>query len=313
MMIIFLATSLLFVFFQTNFHTTSATSTNKTTGQLLDESIQKLQQNVQRLTASTQDLEIKYQSLENSIFGLKKLHRLCAPCKASVKDNGVCDCTDIKPRKDCLEFYEHGYKSNGVYRIQGPGFNTLHSYCDQTTQGGGWTVFQKRQDGSVDFNRHWNDYKHGFGNIDGEFWFGNDNIYDLTKPSFSPKKSQLLINMRMKGQSDSVYVKYNTFEITDQATKYVIKIDGFSGNLTVSPKGMDHNNNMKFSTFDYDNDNWSDNCATKYGGGGGWWYNLCGNVFLNGRYNFTKSNGEIVWYDNTNQPNFVEMKIRRNL
>ena len=64
MMIIFLTTSLLLVFFQTNFHTTSATSTNKTTGQLLDESIVKLQQNIKRLTASTQDLESEYQTLK---------------------------------------------------------------------------------------------------------------------------------------------------------------------------------------------------------------------------------------------------------
>ena len=214
-MIIFFATSLLLVLFQTNFYTIAATSTNKTTGQLLDESILKLQQNVQRLTAFTQDLENEYKTLKEDVIGLRKLHGSCAPCKASAKDIGVCDCTGIKPRKDCLEFYQNGYKINGVYRLQGPGFHTVHVFCDQTTQGGGWTVFQRRQDGSVDFNRTWNGYKDGFGNLEGEFWFGNDNIHDLTKPSFSPKKSQLLINMRMKGKSKSVYVKYNIFEITD--------------------------------------------------------------------------------------------------
>ena len=312
MMIIILTTSLLLVFFQTNFHTTSATSTNKTTGQLLDESIVKLQQNVQRLTASTQDLENEYQTLKNDVISLRKLHGSCAPCKASAKDNGVCDCTDIEPRKDCLEFYQHGYKINGVYRLQGPGFHIVYAYCDQTTQGGGWTVFQRRQDGSVNFNRNWNDYKHGFGNIEGEFWFGNDNIHDLTKPSFAPKKSQLLINMRMKGQNDTVYVKYNTFKITDEATKYVLKINGFSGNATDNPKGMDHNNNSKFTTIDSDNDNRSYNCAAPYSGG--WWYNNCSYARLNGRYKFTKTPGEIFWYyDGRIQAEFVEMKTRRNL
>ena len=265
------------------------------------------------MTASTQDLENEYQTLKNDVISLRKLHRSCVPCKASAKDNGVCDCTDIKPRKDCLEFYQHGYKINGVYRLQGPGFYTLYAYCDQTTQGGGWTVFQRRQDGSVDFNRNWNDYKHGFGNIEGEFWFGNDNIHDLTKPSFAPKKSQLLINMRMKGQNDTVYVKYNTFEITNETTKYVLKINGFSGNVT---SRMDYNNNQKFTTFDSNNDsaNSSVNCATNEGGG--WWYHYCSYVFLNSRYKFTKSsNREIYWdrhYDKI-QPEFVEMKMRRNL
>ena len=312
MMVVLLATALLLIIFQTNINTASAT--NKTTGQSLDESLIKLQQNIQRLTVSIQDLEHEYTTTKKEVNGLRKLQESCAPCEA--KENGVCDCTVIgKPRKDCLEFYQQGYKIDGVYRLQkGSGSRTVFIFCDQNTDGGGWTVFQRRQDGSVDFNRKWNDYKRGFGRLNGEFWFGNENIHDLTKLSFSPKKSQLLIKMRMKGQKDTVYAKYNTFEVTDEKSKYVLKIHGFSGNTSDSRNWLNHNNNRKFTTIDSDNDSWEEgNCAADYGDDGGWWYGICSQTYLNGRYKFTKRPGEISWRSRTQQPEFVEMKMRRNL
>ncbi|NXH81087.1 FCN2 protein, partial [Edolisoma coerulescens] len=82
---------------------------------------------------------------------------------------------------DCASVYYNGLRRSGIYSIL-PSVRDvpIEVLCEMDTEGGGWTVIQRRQDGSVDFNRTWNEYKEGFGDLNGEFWLGNDNIHRMT-------------------------------------------------------------------------------------------------------------------------------------
>nr|DBA31342.1 TPA: hypothetical protein GDO54_007207 [Pyxicephalus adspersus] len=118
--------------------------------------------------------------------------------------------------KDCSDYFKLGKRLNGVYHVMpDPKNKTFEVYCDMESMGGGWTVVQNRQDGSINFNRTWNDYKNGFGNFTGEFWLGNDKIHLLTK------SSNMLLRIELedfKGVKE--YATYDQFYVANEYLKY---------------------------------------------------------------------------------------------
>ncbi|KAL5517871.1 hypothetical protein EMCRGX_G003502 [Ephydatia muelleri] len=199
----------------------------------------------------------------------------------TVKSPKCCSCNGAHARcvsRDCEDLRRRGYKSNGVYTIRpdrhGSAFKV---YCDMTTDGGGWTVFQRRKDGSQNFYLPWNNYVNGFGNIGGEFFLGLKNIHRLTQKS----NSEL------------------SFAVGNSASKYPLTVSGYSGNAGDS---MSYHSGMKFSTYDQDNDEWGQNCAQVFKGA--WWHRECHVSNLNGAYLGTPANGGnitsyadgVIWY-----------------
>ncbi|XP_062615421.1 fibrinogen beta chain-like isoform X2 [Saccostrea cucullata] len=76
---------------------------------------------------------------------------------------------------DCRDLYDKGVIVSGVYIIcpwkrEETNLHCVQVYCDMATDGGGWTVIQRRQSGDVSFERNWEEYKMGFGDVSTSYW-----------------------------------------------------------------------------------------------------------------------------------------------
>ena len=205
--------------------------------------------------------------------------------------------------KDCSELLRSGQTQSGVYSFDPDGKGSFDVYCDMHTDGGGWTVFQRRQDGSVNFYRGWNDYKSGFGNLTAEFWLGNDKIHRLTTSSASSLRVDL-----EDWNGARAYAKYGGFNIGDEQAKYRLEVSSYSGTAGDS---LRYHNNMAFSTKDRDHDRHGANCAEEYTGA--WWHKHCHRSNLNGKYLENKIDDRgVVWYyfGHHLSLKFSEMKLR---
>ena len=111
-----------------------------------------------------------------------------------------------------------------MYKINPDGLGEFEVFCDQKTAGGGWTVFQKRRDGSVDFFRAWDDYKRGFGNLNGEFWLGLDKIHRLTVIGGYKLRVDLEDNY-----GNTAFAEYSSFSVTSERAKYQLSLGSYSG------------------------------------------------------------------------------------
>ncbi|XP_053394682.1 angiopoietin-2-like [Mercenaria mercenaria] len=197
-------------------------------------------------------------------------------------------CTEapVIMRKSCLDLFYNERKTfhvDGIYNITLGQVGPISVYCDMTIDGGGWTVFQRRLDGSVNFSRNWNDYKTVFGNLTGEFWLGNDYLNLLTD---NDEPHELRIELE-DHDGNRAYAKYNDFMVGSESTNYQLQLNNYVGNagdsLEKSIRGQSYiHNGMEFSTLDRDNDKSNGNCAVDFKGA--WWHNSCFESNLNSVY-----------------------------
>ncbi|XP_050092807.1 angiopoietin-1-like [Anopheles aquasalis] len=217
-----------------------------------------IESDVSELTQFQQNIPDKTY-LTEALFGLK--------CSYERKDKKG----DDKIYASCDD---PNIKKTGSYWVKANFFKPVKVIC-MLDYGGRWMVIQNRFDGGVDFYRPWREYKYGFGNNEGgEYWLGLERIYQLT----SAGSYELMILLEDFNKTHS-YAKYDQFAISDENDQYKIeKLKGFVGSAGNSFDAE----GMRFSTYDYDNDKFDQNCAAIMHGA--WWYKSCGDSNLNGLY-----------------------------
>ena len=220
--------------------------------------------------------------------------------------------------RDCLDLASRGNFPTGPYTItirEGIRYD-VNVYCDMVTDGGGWTVFQRRFDGTTNFYRSWYYYENGFGNTYREFWAGLKMLHRLTK------SGSWVLRVDLEDFEGNVaYAFYDSFRIGDAASSYTLNIGSYSGTAGDSMASAYSLNNMQFTTNDRDNDarsrylSGSSNCAELRQGA--WWYRDCGWSNLNGRYLGPSGNdghrgmGWYHWKNSWQSLKKSEMKIKR--
>ncbi|XP_063997209.1 LOW QUALITY PROTEIN: tenascin-X-like, partial [Pogoniulus pusillus] len=149
----------------------------------------------------------------------------------------------------------------------------LPVYCDMQTDGGGWLVFQRRQDGGTDFWRGWEDYARGFGNVSGEFWLGNEALHALTAQA----PTELRVELRTR--DEEAFARYRDFAVGGPEEHYRLRLGAYSGS---AGDALSYHAGSPFSTRDRDPRGRPRPCAVAYTGA--WWYRNCHYANLNGRY-----------------------------
>ncbi|XP_051906163.1 tenascin-like isoform X2 [Hippocampus zosterae] len=206
--------------------------------------------------------------------------------------------------KDCAQIFLNGERTTGVYSIYVAGVQSqvVQVYCDMETDGGGWTVFLRRQNGRLEFFRNWKNYTAGFGNIKDEFWLGLGNLHKITTAG------QYVLRIDLRDAGESAFAQYDKFSIAEPRTRYKLYIGAYSGTAGDS---MTYHQGRPFSTFDNDNDIAVTNCALSYKGA--FWYKNCHRVNLMGKYGDKSHSKGVNWFHwkgHETSIEFAEMKLR---
>uniref|UniRef100_A0A0K8RGV5 Putative ficolin/ixoderin n=1 Tax=Ixodes ricinus TaxID=34613 RepID=A0A0K8RGV5_IXORI len=241
-------------------------------------------------------------------YGTRKTYMIFDPCNTNKPGNRTISCSQIKMRERSSKKTKYT-----IYPLGTP----VDATCDMESDGGGWTVIQRRTEYEVydnNFEKDLGDYERGFETIGSGFWIGNKILHALT--GFPNNQQALRIELTRKAGQQPTVVHYNKFHVGSEKEKYKLTIGDYQG-----PDGSDalsaHNGAeftiKKSMTINPDHDTCSSSLS------GGWWFKTCNEANLNGRkfthISTTRALG-ITWHIKDIYESYfyiyhkVEMKIR---
>ncbi|MBN3294529.1 ANGP1 protein, partial [Polypterus senegalus] len=176
--------------------------------------IQELEKQLSKATSNNSILQKQQLDLAEMVHNLINLYAKDGDTEAVPNSTEKED--EEKKFRDCADIYNAGFNKSGVYNIN---INTLSEpkkvYCNMDVAGGGWTVIQHREDGSVDFHRIWKEYKMGFGSLSAEHWLGNEFVFLLT----NQREYSLRIELT-DWDGNQAFSQYDRFHIGNEKQNY---------------------------------------------------------------------------------------------
>ncbi|XP_023574085.1 angiopoietin-related protein 3 [Octodon degus] len=193
---------------------------------------------------------------------------------------------------DCATIYKRSEHRSGTYAIRPSNSPAFNVYCD-VMSGSSWTSIQHRTDGSQNFNESWENYKYGFGKLDGEFWLGLEKIYSIVK------QSNYTLRIELEDWKDNKYHVEYSFHLGNHDTNYMLHLAEMTGN---GPKVFPEHTDLVFSTWGHRAGHL--NCSEHYSGGW-WWRDVCDENNLHGKYNKPRAKSKAekrrgIWWRSQN-------------
>ena len=256
-----------------------------------------------RVQAQLEDVDDRLQAMEASLNDTASRLDAVRP-RSNWSDTGLPrDCSDLAAGSP-----------SGVYMIlpdQAHDEPPVSAVCDMTTDGGGWTVFQRRDQlpPQRDFFLEWAAYRDGFGQLSGEFWWGLRNLWRLT--SAPDRRYELRIDM-YDFDEDHRHAAYEQFGVSFEEDGFRLLGGHFAGGE--AGDSLSAHFGQRFSTRDRDQDTGTTHCARTRKGG--WWYHACHDANLNGPYLAGRTPKDVygvnwpTWRGWRYSLKKVEMKIR---